>query len=545
MIWQYKIGFAIFITFTWLSLANAIDLIQEAELAQTGGDVGGLPSSAGDVTGDEHFVDLSDGDDIVEIRGSIAPASDEDMYRFTLSLPARFSATTNLSGDHIRIEDTKLFLFDEDGNGVCANEDNPNSTPTDLNPERAVLPQGELMTCMLEPGTYFLAISTFQRLPVNASGTNLFVAANGQLVPPDIIVPPNRGLTDTAIDNWAGSGRDGEYAIQLTGINYPPPECSEPVVDAGARTASLLALDPRLGLFSIEEVPGSRTPNITQLSIAAFVPGATEVSVEAVAAPGFQEERVDIEVTNTGGISITCSLVIPPLPDLIPPKCVDVFSLEGLPAVETTTQDDESGIRSIELLFVNNANVTVDGDPLPTADDDEIIEFNPPTNAPVLIRAEKIDLSRRATVLVEVCDDNFPVPNCLVCDPILFQLVVDSTFTAQQTYNDIPEFDHFITVQNGNGTPGSGLMDITIQVNDAPEHKFKLGPQQVIQLDIAAEMVPGLNTMTFEGKGLPGTQASIAVSNQQPATIEQSTSFGAILRGSGSPSSNTNYEWGH
>ncbi len=542
MTWQSKLGYVALITLVWLSVANAIDIIPED------GDAGGLPNTAQIV---EQRVNLDDGDDILEIRGSINPADDEDMYRFEISLPSLFSATTNLSGDNIRIEDTKLFLFDVNGNGICANEDDPNAGPFDLNRRRAVFPRGGLATCMLVPGTYFLAISTFERVPVDAQGNNLFL-----LEPPNAIVPPI--APNVVIRDWAGSGRDGEYAIQITGVNYPPPKCLEPTVTDGpgdTRILSITVQDSVLGIENIEVV--NTTINIDQVDIN-FVPGASEGTVSAVDTNPFMSDQLDVRVTNTRGLSTICTLNSPQQPEqpAIAPTCQDRFILEGAPVVETTAQDEQSGLSKIQLVFVKNATVTVDGQPLPTPPPEsrDFILFNPPTTDPVTIRAEKIDLDERATVVIDVFDNDVqinpetglpePKPNIRPsCDPILTRLLVpDGELVLQKTFTDIPEDDSYIALQNGR----PGLTLLTIKVNDGRTKILRLKDGETQQLDVASEMVRGLNTMSFKAIGRPGTEANVVISNQ-PGEIVSSQSpaaAGISVRRSTLKLRSYNPEWG-
>ena len=59
---------------------------------------------------------------VTQINGSFADASDSDLYRICLTTGASFSAST-LGGTLPASLDTQLFLFDEQGYGVYANDD--------------------------------------------------------------------------------------------------------------------------------------------------------------------------------------------------------------------------------------------------------------------------------------------------------------------------------------------------------------------------------------------------------------------------------------
>ncbi len=122
---------------------------------------------------------------------------------------------------------------------------------------------------------------------------------------------------DAVINGWSGSGQIGNYAMLLTGVNYPSPECTLPqIVETadGQRTVSLRVRDVVLGIASIEEVPNSRTANIAEVIIPVFPPGAVEVTVSAIDTNPFTADQVEIRVTNTVGGSITCTLNTPQAP---------------------------------------------------------------------------------------------------------------------------------------------------------------------------------------------------------------------------------------
>ncbi len=542
MAWQLRLGYAILITLIWLSTATAITFVFEDV------DSNNPPADPPDVEAGDLPIDAVDeerrarvisesidlNDELMQVSGRIESATDVDLYRVQISLPDQFSATT-LFVPGVTIENSQLFLFDAEGKGVCASDGNPSVPADDPLVPYAAIPQG---TCQVTAGEfYYIGISTSVRDPIDANGNEIFPdppPAERQMV----LLP----ISDDIVVNWQDQSDVGNYVFQLTGVNYPLPECLGQTPPDSRPAVSLDVQDDELGIASITV---TRSNNVDADGITfSLTPGTTEpVTVDVTQSNVFMSADVVVEVTNTRGLSTTCALNIDPDPDPTPPGCVDVFSLQGIPAVETTAQDLESGLGTLELLFRKNATVTVDGAPLPTIDGDKIIPLNQ-TLEPVLIRAEKIDLNERATVLIEVCDAGEPIPNCIVCDPLLFNLEIpEGQFSVQQAYNDIPEFDHFITIQNGNGIPGSSLMEVSVQVNNAPAHIFKLGGNEVVQLDVVEEMIPGLNTMTFQGKGLPGTLASIAISNQQPQ-ITPPASSGFIVRRRPSSDSPPNPEWG-
>jgi hypothetical protein len=91
-------------------------------------------------------------------------ASDADIYAIDICDPSAFVAEVNTAG---LSPDTGLFLFDSNGLGVTFNDDTP-IVPLDLRSRIT----GTFITA---PGTYFLAISRFDRDPVDAGGLALWL----------------------------------------------------------------------------------------------------------------------------------------------------------------------------------------------------------------------------------------------------------------------------------------------------------------------------------------------------------------------------------
>ena len=292
--------------------------------------------------------------------------------------------------------------------------------------------------------------------------------------------------------------------------------------------------------------------NIDNTVIPSFTVGTKDpVTVEATNTNRNMPSNFAITATNTLGVPITCDLNA--LQEEENPKeapsCHDVFSLEGLPAVETTVQDLKSGLRRIELVFVKNAKVFVSGGSLMAPVElayppgTNFIEFDPPTLEPVVIRAEKINLDERATVLVEVFDNDIPESNSAICDPELHQVIVGAEGYAEETLQDIFGFDRFFTIQNGNGSPGSGLALLILHVPDTMTEILKLQEGEVKQFEVAEGVLPDLYELYILGIGRPGSQASIAISNQ-PSDIAPMTPSHVTTLQLRQKSPETNYGWG-
>ena len=140
---------------------------------------------------------------LTRITGAIGTPTDADVYAITLGTAGVFSATT--VGTPGTLNDTQLFLFSFGGVGLQANDDSASTL-------RSTLPG-----IAVDPGLYFLAISSWDRDPVSAGGlifpTSPFTGVFGP-------TGPGGG---SAITGWQGSGAEGSYAIDLQLQPVPEP----------------------------------------------------------------------------------------------------------------------------------------------------------------------------------------------------------------------------------------------------------------------------------------------------------------------------------
>jgi hypothetical protein len=131
---------------------------------------------------------------------------DSDMYKVCLTGGADFSASTVGTTGF----DTQLFLFDERGMGVYANDDDLGGAIM-----QSRLPAGHALGPKT-PGVYYLAISAFDRDPQSSPDPRLgyiFLPSLG------VVGPIDRG-GGAPITGWAhrlGDKPGGAYAISLTG----------------------------------------------------------------------------------------------------------------------------------------------------------------------------------------------------------------------------------------------------------------------------------------------------------------------------------------
>lgn len=139
------------------------------------GDAGDLPATAQVLTG------LAT---ITSISGTIQSASDVDMFQFTLASPATLSFMVAAASTI----DSQLFLFNAAGAGLWANDDMGTSLDAQI-------------TASLASGIYYLAISSWDRHPVNAANLPIFGDTSGVLLPP-INAGAVTGWTEVAPEIW-------------------------------------------------------------------------------------------------------------------------------------------------------------------------------------------------------------------------------------------------------------------------------------------------------------------------------------------------------
>ncbi|WP_069472769.1 VWA domain-containing protein [Candidatus Marithrix sp. Canyon 246] len=182
--------------------------------------------------------------------------------------------------------------------------------------------------------------------------------------------------------------------------------------------------------------------------------------------------------------------------DSTPPTCYILEHVSGPPTtyIDIFTQDNDSGLASINILQDDNATVTI---PL----------FQYGTTDSVIVHADKDDESQSAQVLLEVKDR---VGNSIHCDPILTLEVRESGKPVSNTFTAIPEVESKINIKNGN----PGLKKLEIIVNGNKYNVTGLKDNEERFLDISEYMFEGNdNTITLTAKGKPGTSAAIIISD--------------------------------
>ena len=169
-------------------------------------DAGDLPSNAQEVAGSGP---------LTAIEGTIEDSADQDMFLIFIADPAAFAASTNNLGTNLPVDnDTQLFLFDFDGFGVLANDDDPLDPLTFL----SAVPAGSLIG---DPDLYYLAVSIFDNDPFSPSGL-IFPnddASDG------IVVGATGPGGASAITGWVFDPfppDSGPYRIELSGATFVP-----------------------------------------------------------------------------------------------------------------------------------------------------------------------------------------------------------------------------------------------------------------------------------------------------------------------------------
>ena len=165
--------------------------VQWEELANGRTDSGDLPTSAQQIVGAIGPV--------TAIGGELA-LSDVDMFEINICDPASFSA--NLDDPRTTV-DTQVWLFNAGGFGVEFNDDTPTSS-------RSFIDSSFVTT----PGRYYLAISAYNRDPLDFEGSTLW--RNDPFVG---IREPDSGGGGNPVASWSQAVTPpGTYVANLTGV---------------------------------------------------------------------------------------------------------------------------------------------------------------------------------------------------------------------------------------------------------------------------------------------------------------------------------------
>ncbi len=186
-----------------------------------------LVGDAGELIETALFVSDSPGEALESISGNISNVEDVDLFQIYLTGEGNFSASTVNQETTL---DTQLFLFDVDGLGVYANDDQAG-----CNCFQATLPTGDDLT-PTEPGVYYLGISTFGDNAVS-SGGEIFPSSSEAGF--EAIRAPTGDGGLLPLSGWIGGSEQGSYIINLTGVEAAEAtvvESIQPRGDSGSIT---------------------------------------------------------------------------------------------------------------------------------------------------------------------------------------------------------------------------------------------------------------------------------------------------------------------
>lgn len=164
----------------------------------------------------------------------------------------------------------------------------------------------------------------------------------------------------------------------------------------------------------------------------------------------------------------------------------------------TGVKDASSGLRSITVVKVRNATVSIPDFPIGT-------------KQRVLVTVTKINQALKATFTLRAINMDGCGTNG---DPVITVLKIPPFGSiVRQTFVKIPRAERFVTIANGN----LGLKSIEISVNGARYGRFLLETNQArnreISVDVSSLMVAGGNTITLTGYGDPNASALVVISD--------------------------------
>jgi hypothetical protein len=167
------------------------------------GDAGDLPETA-QATGTDTSTPLS------TISGAL-DANDVDMFAIYIADPSAFRAETNTTTTDF---DSQLWLFDVNGNGIVHDDDSAGSLRSRIT---------NANNCIPGPGIYYIAISRWNRDPIDCDGNAIWTSASNACA----------ASGRSRVASWTGSTSAGTYQIVLQGaftapLGADPADCPPP-----------------------------------------------------------------------------------------------------------------------------------------------------------------------------------------------------------------------------------------------------------------------------------------------------------------------------
>jgi hypothetical protein len=138
-------------------------------------------------------------------------ANDVDMFAIYIADPSAFRAETNTTTTNF---DSQLWLFDVNGNGIVHDDDSAGGLRSRIT---------NANNCIPGPGTYYIAISRFNRDPRDCDDNAIWTGVSNACV----VAGRSR------VASWTGSTSAGTYQIVLQGaftspLGADPADCPPP-----------------------------------------------------------------------------------------------------------------------------------------------------------------------------------------------------------------------------------------------------------------------------------------------------------------------------
>jgi hypothetical protein len=171
-----------------------------------------------------------------------------------------------------------------------------------------------------------------------------------------------------------------------------------------------------------------------------------------------------------------------------PPECPPpTFGTNafGVPFMQLTVQDADTGLASIDITYTRNIDVSIVG-------------FLFGTKDPVTVTGTAIDPSASLGLTFIATDLR---GNSVECDPVLAGVVRDAGAPITQTFSGLPQAESKVSLTNG--SPGIGSLEL--DVNGVTYRLNGLRDGETRTLDVSASMLPGSdNTISATARGGSG-----------------------------------------
>jgi hypothetical protein len=192
---------------------------------------------------------------------------------------------------------------------------------------------------------------------------------------------------------------------------------------------------------------------------------------------------------------------------------------------DVTVQNAVVGVSLIDKLTL--VNCTVPNLPMNTGG----------TTSPIVVTATKIDETQTARIKLDVCT---PDGCCCPGDPVFATLKITTGKWVRQTFTELPQQEHFITVTNDY----FGLRQLRITINGAPYATLRLANGETRNINVNSAMIAGSkNTISVVGVGDLGATAGFAILDSAPTAASANVARPIAAKVQGK-SSHVNPNWG-